>query len=91
MYIIPSHAHLLVRPQAYVEFMGFVNILNEAVKGKKLRDDVPASPVVDKLIKMIEKLSNWVDEVQPIEQPQRFGNKAFRTWWERIRDVSCVL
>ena len=26
----------------------------------------------------------------PIEQPQRFGNKAFKTWWERVRDVSIV-
>lgn len=74
--------------QAYTEFMGFVNILNEAVKGKKLTDDVPASLIVDKLIKLVEKLSSWVDEVTPIEQPQRFGNKAFRTWWEKIRDVS---
>ena len=69
--------------------MGFVNILNEAVKGKTLKDNVPASPVIDKLLKLIEKLSRWVDEVLPIDQPQRFGNKAFRSWWERIRDVSC--
>ena len=68
--------------------MGFVNILNEAVKGKKLSDDIPASPIVDKLVKLIEKLSRWVDETPAIDQPQRFGNKAFRTWWEKIRDVS---
>ena len=76
--------------QAYVEFMGFVNILNDAVKGKTLSDNVPTSPVVDKLVKLIEKLSRWVDETPAIDQPQRFGNKAFRTWWEKIRDVSLV-
>ena len=68
--------------------MGFVNILNEAVKGKKLTDDIPASPVIDKLLKVMEKLSRWVDEMPPVEQPQRFGNKAFRNWWEKVRDVS---
>lgn len=68
--------------------MGFVNILNEAVKGKKLSDGVPVSSVVEKLVELIEKLSRWVDETPPIDQPQRFGNKAFRTWWEKIRDVS---
>ena len=68
--------------------MGFVNILNEAVKGKKLTDDIPASPVIDKLLKVVEKLSRWVDEMPPVEQPQRFGNKAFRNWWEKVRDVS---
>ena len=71
--------------------MGFVNILNESVKGKKLRDDVSASPIVGKLLQLIEKLSSWMDEVPPVEQPQRFGNKAFRTWWERIRDVRRTL
>ena len=71
-----------------MEFMGFVHILNDAVKGKILSDPVPASPVIDKLEKLIDKLSRWVDETPAIDQPQRFGNKAFRTWWEKIRDVS---
>jgi hypothetical protein len=29
-------------------------------------------------------LSNWVDEVKPIEQPMRFGNKAFKMWLDRV-------
>ena len=87
-----SHTHLPLplSLQAYVEFMGFVNILNDAVKGKTLSDPVPASPVIEKLVKLIEKLSLWVDETPAIDQPQRFGNKAFRTWWEKIRDVSSL-
>ena len=32
----------------------------------------------------IEKLDQWLDEIPPIEQPMRFGNKAFRTWLDRI-------
>lgn len=68
--------------------MGFVNILNDAVKGKVLSDPVPASPVIEKLLKLLTTLSGWVDDTPAIEQPQRFGNKAFRTWWEKIKDVS---
>ena len=82
-----SPSTFLFNPQAYSEFMAFVNILNEAVKGKKITDDFPPSPIIDKLVKLIEDLSAWVDETPAIEQPQRFGNKAFRTWWEKIRDV----
>lgn len=74
-----------------MEFMGFVNILNDAVKGKTLSDPVPASPIIDKLVELIEKLSVWIDETPAIDQPQRFGNKAFRTWWEKIKDVSSSL
>ena len=32
----------------------------------------------------LTKLDLWLDEVPPIEQPMRFGNKAFRTWLDRV-------
>ena len=34
----------------------------------------------------IEKLDLWLDEIPPIEQPMRFGNKAFRTWLDRVKE-----
>ena len=45
--------------------------------------------VISKLLNVLDKLSKWVDETPPIEpEEQRFGNKAFRDWWFRVRDVS---
>lgn len=35
-------------------------------------------------IDYLDKIDVWLDEVPPIEQPMRFGNKAFRTWLDRI-------
>lgn len=67
--------------------MGFVQIVNEAVRGKTMNDAIPSSPVIDKLLKLLDTLNSWADEIPPIDQPQRFGNQAFRTWWERLRDV----
>lgn len=43
---------------------------------------------MQKLLNILDTLFAWISEVEPIEQPQRFGNKAFKTWWERVRDVS---
>ncbi len=38
--------HLLfVLMQAYSEFMGFVTIVNGAVRGRSMKEDVPCSPV----------------------------------------------
>jgi len=76
--------------QAYAEFLGFIQILNKAVQGKKVSDDVPASPIIAKLVDLLDKFSGWVDEIPPIEQPQRFGNKAFREWSKRLKDVRMV-
>ena len=30
----------------------------------------------------------YVDDTPPLEQPQRFGNKAYRVWSDLVRDVS---
>ena len=37
---------------------------------------------------MLEQLSVWIDEVPPIEQPMRFGNRAYRTWMEKVMGKS---
>ena len=33
---------------------------------------------------LLETISGWADEVEPIEQPMRFGNKAYRTWMDKV-------
>lgn len=43
--------------------------------------------MVQNVLNMLETLSKWVDEIPPIQQPQRFGNKAFRDWFARVKQV----
>lgn len=42
------------------------------------------TPRLEPIYAYLEKLSNWIDEVPPIEQPMRFGNKAFRIWLDKV-------
>ena len=37
---------------------------------------------------LLEKLDAWIDEVPPIVQPMRFGNKAFQTYLQKVIDAS---
>ena len=30
----------------------------------------------------------YIDKTPPLEQPQRFGNKAYRMWSDLVKDVS---
>lgn len=60
--------------------------LNEAVRGKSLSHAVTLSPSIPILLGVLEKLSQWVDDTPPIDQPQRFGNKAFRTWYSCLAE-----
>ncbi|KAE8582942.1 hypothetical protein XENTR_v10020390 [Xenopus tropicalis] len=72
------------RSQAYTDYMGFVLALNEGVKGKKLTDDYKVSEVIHKLMSLLDTLNRWIDEMPPVDQPSRFGNKAFRTWYAKL-------
>ncbi|KAG8447995.1 hypothetical protein GDO86_015190 [Hymenochirus boettgeri] len=80
------------RSQAYADYMGFVLAMNEAVKGKKLTSEYKVSEVIGKLLTLLDTLDHWIDEIPPVDQPSRFGNKAFRTWYAKLeQDVSTVI
>ena len=67
------------KSEAYQEYLGFIQMIGEAISGKKIRDDkIDKSEAVLKTLEMLETLSQWVDEIKLEEQQQRFGNQAFR-------------
>ncbi|KAK5878467.1 serine/threonine-protein phosphatase 2A activator [Pseudochaenichthys georgianus] len=69
------------RSMAYADYIGFVLALNGAVKGKKLSCEYKVSETVQKLLDLLGTLDRWINETPPVDQPSRFGNKAYRTWY----------
>lgn len=43
---------------------------------------------VQKAVELVNEINSWIDEIPPIQQPMRFGNKAFRTFYDRVVEVS---
>eukprot|EP00118_Oscarella_pearsei_P003888 m.16168 g.16168 ORF g.16168 m.16168 type:complete len:310 (+) comp26765_c0_seq1:478-1407(+) len=80
----PSLIEAWTKSQAYSDLMGLIMSFNKAVQGKKLTDDVHRSEAIRQLVDLLNQLDSWIDEIPPIDQPQRFGNKAFRTWQEKL-------
>ncbi|XP_049593185.1 serine/threonine-protein phosphatase 2A activator isoform X3 [Syngnathus scovelli] len=72
------------RSKAYADYMGFILTLNESVKGKKLTCAYKVSETVEKLLDLLDTLDRWINETPPVDQPSRFGNKAFRTWFTQL-------
>ncbi|MEE6524118.1 hypothetical protein FKM82_023364, partial [Ascaphus truei] len=33
---------------------------------------------------VLNTLDRWINETPPMDQPSRFGNKAFRTWYAKL-------
>lgn len=44
----------------------------------------PPLQTLTRLIAVLDELASWVDEIKPIAQPMRYGNKAFRAWHARL-------
>ena len=43
------------------------------------------------MVGLLETIDGWIAETPPIDQPQRFGNKAFRTIYSRLKEVCSVI
>lgn len=76
-----------LRSEAYYDLVGFINGISTAIQGKKLNDQIYVSPTMKSLIEIFDKLNAMVDDTPPIDQPQRFGNKAFRAWSRKMNHV----
>lgn len=81
----PSDMAIWEKSEAYFEYLGFILALNESVQGKALNAECPHSPIIDNIIQMLNEFDEWITQIPPTEQPQRFGNKSFRIWHERLQ------
>lgn len=72
---------------AFDRIVGFLLLLNEAVKGRNLDEIIHTSPAVQTIGTVLDILNTWIDEVPPSTGPRRFGNVAFREWMQRLEEV----
>ena len=67
------------------DFVSFIVILNESVKGRKITESCELSNEVHKLIDLLDNLEAWVHEIPPVTHSVRYGNPAFRTWISKLK------
>lgn len=77
---------------AYYDIIGFINAISQAIQGKKISVKLDPSPIADNLVSIFEvDLKKMLDETPPLDQPQRFGNKAYRDWTAKLQSASMEL
>lgn len=69
------------------DYLGFLIAVCKAISGKKITDVKNVSSEAKAVINLIDQLSSFDDDIELEEQQQRFGNKAFRKWHERLIEV----
>lgn len=75
------------KSQGYKDLTEFIALLGESVIGKANDFECPASPIVEKILNMLETMDGWIKDIPPIQQPMRYGNKAYRIWNDRLVNV----
>jgi hypothetical protein len=77
-----------MRSVACERIVGFVLLLNDAVKGKTCVDeDIHSSETIVDLCRLLDELNSWIEDIPPSSGPRRFGNVAFRDWIRRLEEV----
>ncbi|KAG5676217.1 hypothetical protein PVAND_006066 [Polypedilum vanderplanki] len=74
------------KSEAYYDLIGFISSVCMCIQGKSLQQKCNISPPVQKLLDMLNKLEKLAIETPPVDQPSRFGNIAFRTWYQKMKD-----
>ena len=69
------------------DYIDFLHGVSSAIGNHKIQDITTVSDPVRTLLEHLETLSQWVDEVKPIDQEQRFGNVAYRDWYTKMSEV----
>ncbi|KAH8267523.1 hypothetical protein KR018_012481, partial [Drosophila ironensis] len=74
------------RSRAYHDLIGFINGTSAAIQGVKTTDEIYESEMLRQLLKLFDNLETLVAQNPPLEQPQRFGNKAYRDFASAMRE-----
>ncbi len=72
------------------DVIGFILALNSSVQGLAKSAGLEAmgkeSVFAEKICSMLGDFKMWISDIPPQVQEQRFGNKAFRTWMDRVAE-----
>ncbi|OQR70706.1 serine/threonine-protein phosphatase 2A activator-like [Tropilaelaps mercedesae] len=87
----PSDMPKWTNSKAYDDYVLFVLAMNKAVKGLNAKSQIRVSDNCYKLISLLDTLDQYIAETPPVQQPARFGNAAFRTWFAKLNSNKDIL
>ncbi|KAJ7591543.1 Phosphotyrosyl phosphatase activator, partial [Mycena floridula] len=74
------------------QVVSYIEALNESIVGVKLGDDCPESEGVTCILRVLDRVGNIASTTPAVENSaSRFGNPAFRTFYDRVSEVFRVI
>lgn len=72
--------------ETYHELNNFIQTICKCITAKSNSAQCFVSPSIEKLLKLLDHLQKLVEATPPINQPQRFGNAAYKTWYKLMSE-----
>ncbi|KAJ2720190.1 Serine/threonine-protein phosphatase 2A activator 2 [Coemansia sp. Benny D115] len=80
--LTPEDLGRFLESAACTDLMAFLEALNASIIGVKTSDEIEDSTIVQQLIRLLNNVQQVNGEVKPIETNSRFGNPAFRDFFD---------
>ncbi|CAE6376347.1 unnamed protein product [Rhizoctonia solani] len=77
------------RSESYLHLLLYIRRLGESVVGTELRtapENRNDEGEIGSILRLLEELESWTNEIPPQVSPQRYGNLAFRDWGKRLEE-----
>ncbi|XP_026391182.1 serine/threonine-protein phosphatase 2A activator-like isoform X2 [Papaver somniferum] len=81
---VPDDMKSFIKSDSANNFIGFIVSLSESIRGKKLSEPCHESETLSSICSVMDSLVSLVDEIPPIQQAGRYGNFAYRDWYDRL-------
>lgn len=72
------------KSETYYDILGYISLTSAAIQGHQLNEEFTLSEPVQNVLDAINHLEKLAIETPPMDQPQRFGNMAYRTWHSKM-------
>lgn len=88
--VSPASLDRFEHSAAFAEVLAFIRVCNTSVVGKTLTEDISISPACQTVLDILDEVAALRKATPPDASigSSRFGNPAFRTFYDRIRENS---
>ncbi|KAK7435406.1 Serine/threonine-protein phosphatase 2A activator 2 [Stygiomarasmius scandens] len=85
----PAQLEWFQSSETHKTVISYIETLNEVTVGAKLSDKCEESPAVQAILRILNKVERVSEDTPPVENSaSRFGNPAFRTFYDKVNELS---
>ena len=77
--------------ETYLEYLGFITAVGDSIRGRKLSETLETSEACSRVMTVLAELMKNISLFPPASMKSRYGNPAFRDWFEKLESSAETL